>query len=112
MATPTPTENSVPATPSRKSTPLRCFIGALISGSLAIALYSLTSSIARSFAAKPIPTGSVATANIAVAVRTLVVGMSTLGTAIFAISTLGLVALGIQLLVVQLRSGAKSDGAA
>ena len=115
MATPTEnltknsTENSTPAAPSRKSTPLRCFIGALISGSLAIALYSLTLSIARSFAAKPIPTGSVATANIAVAVRTLVVGMSTMGTAIFAISTLGLVALGIQLLILQLR-GVKPDG--
>jgi Protein of unknown function (DUF3082) len=109
MATPTQTENSTPAKPSGKSTPLRCFIGALISGSLAIALYSLTSSIARSFASKPLPTGNVTTTNIAVAVRTLVVGMSTLGTAIFAISTLGLIALGIQLLILQLRSGAKSD---
>lgn len=110
MATPTPTENLTPATPSRQSTPLRCFTGALISGSLAIALYSLTSSIARSFASKPLPTGNVTTTNIAVAVRTLVVGMSTLATAIFAISTLGLVALGIQLLILQLRSRTKSDG--
>jgi hypothetical protein len=37
--------------------------------------------------------------NIAVAVRTLVLGMSTLATAIFAIATLGLIALGIQLLL-------------
>lgn len=106
----TPTENSTPSAPSRQSTPLRCFTGALISGSLAIALYALTSSIARSFAGKPLPTGNVTTTNIAVAVRTLVVGMSTLATAIFAISALGLVALGIQLLILQLRSGAKSDG--
>lgn len=84
MATPTSTstKNSDPALPVRKSTPLRCFVGAVISGGLAIALYSLTVSIARSFAAQPLPTGSVATANIAVAVRTLVVGGSTLGTAI------------------------------
>ncbi|MBW4515293.1 MAG: DUF3082 domain-containing protein [Timaviella obliquedivisa GSE-PSE-MK23-08B] len=112
MATSTPTENLVPATPSRKSTPLRCFIGALISASLAIALYSLTASITHAFAAQPLPRGSVATANIAVAVRTLVVGMSTLGTTIFAISTLGLLALGIQLVILNLRSGAKLDESA
>jgi Protein of unknown function (DUF3082) len=99
MAIPTPTEDLTESTPSRRSTPLRCFTGALISGSLAMVLYSLTASIARSFAGKPLPTGNVTTTNIAVAVRTLVVGMSTLGTAIFAITTLGLVALGIQLLV-------------
>ncbi len=110
MATPTQTENLSSSTSSSRATPLRCFVGALISGSLAIALYALTSSIARSFASKPLPTGNVTTTNIAVAVRTLVVGTSTLGTAIFAISTLGLVALGIQLLIMQLRSGAKSDG--
>lgn len=112
MAIPTQTEDSPSSTPIRRSTPLRCFTGALISGSLAIALYSLTASIARSFASKPLPTGNVTTTNIAVAVRTLVVGMSTLGTAIFAISTLGLVALGIQLVIMQLRSKAKPDGSA
>lgn len=79
-------------------TPLRCFTGALISGPLAYGLYLLTHAIATSFAQKPLPTGQVAT-NIAIAVRTLVVGTSTLGTAIFAIATLGLVALGIQLLI-------------
>jgi hypothetical protein len=99
----TPIEESEETASSRRSSPLRCFTGALISGSLAMLLYSLTASIARSFASKPLPTGNVTTTNIAVAVRTLVVGMSTLGTAIFAIAALGLVALGIQLLIVQLR---------
>jgi hypothetical protein len=79
-------------------TPQRCFTGALISGGLAYALYLLTHSIATAFANKPLPSGRIAI-NIAVAVRTLVIGMSTLGTAIFAIATLGLIALGIQLLV-------------
>jgi Protein of unknown function (DUF3082) len=112
MAIETPPENSVePQADLRKpSTPLRCFTGALISGSLAIALYKLTASIAGTFASKPVPTGNVTTTNIAVAVRTLVVGMSMLATAIFAISALGLVALGIQLLIRQLwRSSADSE---
>lgn len=94
-----------------KATPLRCFTGALISGSLATAAYSLTMAIARSFASKPVPTGNITTINIAVAVRTLVVGLSTLATCIFAISALGLVALGLQLLFQKLRQsgGTQAD---
>ncbi|MBD2460938.1 DUF3082 domain-containing protein [Oscillatoria sp. FACHB-1407] len=92
--TPQPSQDSTYVPP----TPLRCFVGASISGAIATALYFLTISIATTFANKPLPSGNATALNIAVAVRTLVVGMSTLGTAIFAIATLGLVALGIQLL--------------
>lgn len=84
-------------------TPLRCFTGAAISGSIAYALYLLTQSIITAFGNKPVPTGNYIATNIAVAVRTLVMGMSALATGIFAIATLGLIALGIQLLVQQLR---------
>jgi hypothetical protein len=84
-------------------TPLRCFTGAVIAGGMATALYFLTASIAETFASKPLPSGNYLATNIAVAVRTLVVGMSSLGTGIFGIAALGLVALGIQLLVQQLR---------
>jgi len=86
------------------STPLRCFTGAAIAGGLAAALYSLTLSIVQSFANTPLPARDnyIAT-NIAIAVRTLVMGVSVLGTGVFAIAALGLVALGIQLVVQQLR---------
>ncbi len=84
-------------------TPLRCFTGAAISGGIAYALYLLTQSIITAFGNKPVPTGNYIATNIAVAVRTLVMGMSALATGIFAIATLGLIALGIQLLVQQLR---------
>jgi hypothetical protein len=94
-----------------KASPLRCFTGALIAGSLAMALYQLTAAIASSFASKPVPVGNMTTTNIAVAVRTLVVGMSTLATAVFGIAALGLVALGVQLLVKQLgRSASETEG--
>ncbi len=67
-----------------------------MAGGFATALYFATVSIAQTFAHKPIHTHSVAVANIMVAVRTLVVGMSVLGTAIFSITTLGLAALAVQ----------------
>ncbi len=92
--------NSVETSP----TPLRCFSGAIVATPIALALYGLTQSIATAFANKPLPTGNVTATNIAVAVRTLVLGMSALGMAIFGIAALGLVALGLQLWIKELRS--------
>ena len=83
-------------------TPLRCFTGAVISGGLGYAGYSLMISIATTFATKPIHSDNPMVVNIASAVRTLVVGVIALGTAIFGIVALGLLALGMQLLVQQL----------
>lgn len=80
-------------------TPLRCLTGALISGGLATALYSLTAAIAQTFATKPIHSNNVAVVNIASAVRTLVVGMSALATGIFGLVAIGLVALAVQVLL-------------
>jgi hypothetical protein len=75
---------------------MRCFSGALISAAIAVPLYGLTFSIARSFAAKPILAKSYIAANIGAAVRTLVVGSCSLATFIFGLSALGLIALGIK----------------
>ncbi|NET56930.1 MAG: DUF3082 domain-containing protein [Symploca sp. SIO2E6] len=77
--------------------PWRCLTGAMISGGLAFAAYSLTSSIAQTYAAKPITSTNLTAINIAIAVRTLVVGVSTLATFVFGIATVGLVALAIQI---------------
>ena len=85
-------------------TPLRCFTGALISAPVAVALYSLTLSISRTFAAKPLVSDNTLAIRISIMVRTLVMGMSALGTAIFAFTTLGVMALGVQLLVKSQRS--------
>lgn len=97
---PTTTEQTPP-------TPLRCLTSALISGSLAIAGYWLTTSIAQSLANKPLPSGNVTAMNIAIAVRTLVVGISTLATAVFSLVAVGLVALAIQLTVQRFTQGTK-----
>lgn len=84
--------------------PWRCLVGAIISGAFGFALYNLTSSIANTFAHKPLPTGNITTLNIAVAVRTLVVGVATLGTGIFTLVSVGLIILMFQILFQQLRT--------
>ncbi|MGQ4647637.1 DUF3082 domain-containing protein [Lyngbya aestuarii] len=103
--TPTPNQDTLQKLPS----PWRCLTGALISGGFASALYLLTTSIAQSFASKPLPSTNQTAVNIAIAVRTLVVGMSTLATAIFGIVAVGLVALAIQVSLGQLRNRTASD---
>ncbi|AZB71804.1 DUF3082 domain-containing protein [Synechococcus elongatus] len=80
-----------------------CWSGSAVSGAIAVGGYFLTLSIASSFAAKPLPTGNAFAQNIAVAVRTLVVGMGALATGIFGIVALGLFLLGIQVGLQSLR---------
>ena len=103
--TPTPNQDTKPAeTQQAQPSPLRCLTGALISGGFAFALYLLTSSISQTFAGKPIDSTNTTAINIAIAVRTLVVGLSTLATAVFSLVTVGLVALAIQISVQQLKN--------
>ncbi|MGH2415634.1 MAG: DUF3082 domain-containing protein, partial [Microcystaceae cyanobacterium] len=84
-------------TGTTKVTPLRCLLGSVISGAFAIALYSLTHSIAQTFAAKPVTSNNEIVIRIATAVRTLVVVMTALGTFIFGLVAVGLILLAIQL---------------
>ncbi len=109
MTNPTPTQNpAIPSTQTPEKTPsiFRCFSGSLVAGTIAIALYFVTSGIAQSFAAKPIHSANFTVVNITVAVRTLVVGMSTLGTGIFGLAAVGLFALGLQTLIQQMKGQA------
>ncbi|HEY9822680.1 MAG TPA: DUF3082 domain-containing protein, partial [Candidatus Sericytochromatia bacterium] len=74
-----------------------------ISGGIAIALYFLTSSIAQTFANKPLASTNPTALNISVAVRTLVVGISTLATTVFGIVGAGLVVVSIYVSIQQLK---------
>ncbi len=87
-----------------KVTSLNCLVGSLISGFLAFLLYQLTQSIAQSFAQKPITVSQPWAIQLATAVRTLVVGMSSLATGLFALSTVGLILLAGQLIFQKMRS--------
>ncbi len=90
--------------------PLRCFSGALMSGTLAILMYRMMSAIAATYANKPIHSTNVTAINISAAVRTLVVGIVALGAGIFGIAALGLALLGIQVLIEKLLSSKKAEG--
>ncbi|WP_392535830.1 DUF3082 domain-containing protein [Nostoc sp. C117] len=91
------------------ATPLRSITGAVISGGMAFAMYSLMIAIATNFAAKPIYSVNPLVIKIASAVRTLVVGVVALGSGIFGIVTIGLLALALQLLLQQLTNQKKSE---
>lgn len=100
--TPKPTPRPDPSTTEEKPVTFRqCLLGSGISSAFAVGLYLLTTSIAQTFAAKPIPSSNAFAIKISLAVRTLVVGAATLATAIFAVATVGLIALGIQTLLRQ-----------
>jgi hypothetical protein len=85
----------IPPEPNLPS-PLRCLTGSLIAGVMSFALYTLTSNIATTFATRPMAQKTTMAANIAAAVRTLVIGSTALGAAVFGIIAVGLVALAIQ----------------
>jgi choline-glycine betaine transporter len=76
--------------------PLRCLTGSAIAGVMAYMMYWMANKIAISFASKPITGKTDAAVNIAVAVRTLLVGMTSLGTAVFTIVSVGLILLAIK----------------
>jgi hypothetical protein len=82
-----------------QSTPLRAVAGAIISGGVGYAIYSLMIAIATNFAAKPIHSDNQLVVRITSAVRTLVVGIVALGSGIFGLVAIGLLALAVQLLV-------------
>ncbi|MBR8827671.1 MAG: DUF3082 domain-containing protein [Gomphosphaeria aponina SAG 52.96 = DSM 107014] len=83
----------------KKITPLRCLVGASISGALGSGLYLLTAAIAQTYAAKPITSTNPIVLNISVAVRTLVVGIVALGTFVFLFVAIGLILLAIQVII-------------
>jgi hypothetical protein len=106
MTNPTPIPNPNAQSADKKDalpSPLKCLSGALISGGIGLALYFLTSSIAHTFADKPLASTNATAVNIAIAVRTLVVGVSTLATFVFSFIAVGLVAVAIVVTAQQLK---------
>lgn len=103
MNNPTPTELKPVAATKTLPNPFRSFLGALIASGIAIALYRVTNSISQNFANHTLHSDNALVVKITIAVRTLVVGLSTLATFIFAIVAVALIALAIQAIVQQLQ---------
>jgi hypothetical protein len=99
------TASAPPPTPNegQSRTPLRSLTGALLSATMALLMYQLTTGVIRSFALHPTTTHNQIAINLSVAVRTLVIGLVTMATGIFALVALGLVGLAIQLTLQNLR---------
>ncbi|MGB3612987.1 MAG: DUF3082 domain-containing protein [Elainellaceae cyanobacterium] len=113
-SSPSPTTDDITAASDAKAAPTspwRCFGGVAIAAPMAYALYQMTLSIAQTLADNPIKSNGAVANNIAVLVRTLVIGMVALAAGIFALVALGLLALGIQLLVKSAFSSSASQDA-
>ncbi len=103
------TESSSASTSLKQVTPLRCLIGATLSGVFTFGMYLMTHAIALSFATHKITSNNQAVQRIAAAVRTLVVGLTTLGMGVFGLATLGLLALAVQLTIRQFQPKPESE---
>jgi hypothetical protein len=87
---------------------LRCLFGSVLSGAIAFGLYSLMNSIVQTYATKPVASANPIALRIAVAVRTLVIGVSALGTGVFSLVAVGLLLLGIQTAITNFKQGTNS----
>lgn len=85
-----------PNSTSYGTTVRKAILGAMVAGGLTFPLYRLTTAIIARYAEQPLPNTNQTAATIAVAVRTLVMGMGVLVTAIFAFVAVGLLLLAIQ----------------
>ena len=107
MTNPTPPPNEdIELTKTQETLPsfFNSISGAAISGGFAIGLYFLTASIAQTFASKPLASANPTAIRISIAVRTLVVGVSTLATTVFGVVTLGLICVSVYVLFQQLKN--------
>ncbi len=91
------TETSKSTAPEAKPlSVLTCWSGSLVSASIGILMYRLTSAIAAGFAHQGFHSTNMTVYRLTIAIRTLVVGLAVLGTFIFGFVGLGLFALGVQ----------------
>ncbi len=82
--------------PNSAQTFRNALIGAIIAGGFSLPLYRFTIALINRYAQQPLPDSNQTAATIAVAVRTLVMGMGVLVTAVFVLVAIGLCLLAIQ----------------
>lgn len=97
---PEPSKSQLNKSSGKESpTPLSCLTGSLMAATMGMGLYALTSSIATSFANKPIQSDNSLVIGLSQAVRTLVIGVCALGTGVFCFAAVGLFLLAGQLII-------------
>ncbi|NJN22551.1 MAG: DUF3082 domain-containing protein [Leptolyngbya sp. RL_3_1] len=80
----------------------KAFLGSGVASAMAMVMYRILSSIALTFANKPVTSDNVTVINLSAAVRTLVMGVFALGTGVFGIAAMGLMLLALQMLFYRL----------
>jgi uncharacterized membrane protein (DUF373 family) len=80
----------------------QAFLGSGVASTMAIVMYRILSSIALTFATKPVTSDNITVINLSAAVRTLVMGVFALGTGVFGIAAMGLMLLALQMLFYRL----------
>ncbi|HEY9302626.1 MAG TPA: DUF3082 domain-containing protein [Phormidium sp.] len=106
MNEPTPNQkpnSSATETNSNPPSILSCVIGSIVAATMAIGCFFTNSSIAQYFVDRPVHSANYLVVNITVAVRTLIIGISTLATGVFSLIALGLLALAIQVTIQQFK---------
>jgi uncharacterized membrane protein (DUF373 family) len=86
----------------------KALLGSGMASGLAILMYRVLSSIALTFASKPVTSDNVTVVNLSAAVRTLVMGVFALGTGVFGIAAIGLLLLALQMLFYRLTGKGQS----
>lgn len=89
---------SASTAPVSKVTPLRCFLGGIVAGAIAVFFYHSAEVVAGIFAKTPIHTENFIVLRMSTAIRTLVIGMFALGAGVFGMAAFGLTGLGFQTL--------------
>lgn len=108
--TPPPAPDQLPAKPPVSETlgelsfgrMAKAFLGSGVASAMAMVMYRILSSIALTFANKPVTSDNVTVINLSAAVRTLVMGVFALGTGVFGIAAMGLMLLALQMLFYRL----------
>jgi hypothetical protein len=105
----TPPSTPSPTTaPASQVTPLNCFLGGLVAGTIAVFFYHSAEVIAGIFARTQISSENFLVIRMSTAIRTLVIGMFSLGAGVFGMAAIGLTGLGFQTLFKKAPAGDES----
>ncbi|MBE9031779.1 DUF3082 domain-containing protein [filamentous cyanobacterium LEGE 11480] len=87
---------TVAAASTNQVTPLKCFLGAIVAGTIGFFLYRGAGGVALIFAKTQVHSDNFIVMRMSSAIRTLVIGIFAMGAGVFGMAAFGLTGLGIQ----------------